>query len=31
MNLWLYQGRAPSNGQPVEVILNSFTYRPLST
>ena len=29
MNLWLSQGRAPSNGQPVEVVLNAFSYRPL--
>lgn len=25
MNLWLYQGHAPSNGQSVEVIIHSFT------
>jgi hypothetical protein len=25
INLWLYQGHAPSNGQPVEVIIHSFT------
>ena len=29
MNLWLYQGRAPSNGQPVDVVLDAFSYRPL--
>ena len=28
MNLWLYQRKAPKNGQPSEVILNSFTFRP---
>jgi len=25
MNLWLYQGHAPSNGQPVEVIIHDVT------
>ena len=25
MNLWLYQGHAPANGQPVEVIIHDFT------
>jgi hypothetical protein len=28
MNLWLYQGRAPSNGQPVEVVIRSFRFVP---
>ncbi|CAF4701079.1 unnamed protein product, partial [Rotaria sp. Silwood1] len=26
MNLWLFQGRAPINGQEVEVIIHDFTY-----
>jgi hypothetical protein len=30
MNLWLYQRKAPKNGRPSEVILNSFTFRPLA-
>jgi hypothetical protein len=25
MNLWLYNGSAPTNGQPVEVVVQSFT------
>ncbi|MEI8000457.1 MAG: hypothetical protein WCI50_03815 [Actinomycetes bacterium] len=29
MNLWLYQGHAPRNGQPLEVVVDRFTYRPL--
>ena len=28
MNLWLYQGAAPQNGQPVEVIVSSFEFLP---
>ena len=28
MNLWLYQGRAPANRQPVEVIINKFEFAP---
>ncbi len=28
INLWLYQGQAPSDGQPVEVIIKSFKYIP---
>ncbi len=28
MNLWLYQGVAPSNRQQVEVVFNSFTFTP---
>lgn len=29
MNLWLFKGRAPSNGQGEEIIIHSFTYTPL--
>jgi len=29
INLWLYQGNAPSNGQPVEVVIAGFEYTPL--
>jgi hypothetical protein len=29
INLWLYRGNAPSNGQPVEVIIKSFQFLPL--
>lgn len=28
MNLWLFQGNAPSNGQSHEFIIDSFTYTP---
>jgi hypothetical protein len=28
INLWLYKGLAPTNGQNVEVVLKSFTYAP---
>jgi len=28
MNLWLYQGRAPKDGQPVEVVVNRFEFAP---
>jgi hypothetical protein len=26
LNLWLFQGRAPSDGQPVEVVVKSFSF-----
>ncbi|MFM8304468.1 MAG: hypothetical protein ACKOA9_09255 [Actinomycetota bacterium] len=29
MNLWLYQGKAPSNGQAVDVVLRRFSYTAL--
>jgi hypothetical protein len=29
INLWLYEGNAPSNGLPVEVVVKSFQYIPL--
>jgi hypothetical protein len=29
MNLWLFDGNAPSDGQPVEVIIHSFKFTPL--
>lgn len=28
MNLWLYQGRAPRNGLPAEVVVNRFEFAP---
>lgn len=28
LNLWLFQGRAPMNGQPVEVVVESFAFTP---
>ncbi|ASZ12226.1 glycoside hydrolase family 16 protein [Chitinophaga pendula] len=28
LNLWLFQGQAPANGQEVELIVHSFTYTP---
>jgi hypothetical protein len=28
MNLWLFNGAAPTNGQPVEVIVSAFTFVP---
>lgn len=30
MNLWLYAGRPPVNGQEVEIIISKFTYTPLN-
>ena len=27
LNLWLFQGRAPSDGQPVEVVVKSFSFK----
>jgi len=29
MNLWLFKGQAPSNGQSVEIVLRSFKFVPL--
>jgi hypothetical protein len=28
LNLWLFNGAAPTNGQPVDVILTGFTFTP---
>ena len=28
LNLWLFQGRAPSDGQPVEVVVKKFSFTP---
>jgi hypothetical protein len=28
LNLWLFQGAAPTNGAPVEVVISSFTFTP---
>lgn len=28
INLWLFQGQAPSDGQPVEIIIHKFTFKP---
>ena len=28
LNLWLFQGHAPTNGQPVEIVINNFRYTP---
>lgn len=28
LNLWLFQGKPPSNGQPVEVVIRKFTFTP---
>ena len=30
MNLWLFRGTAPSNGQPAEIVITDFTFTPLS-
>lgn len=27
-NLWLFGGAAPSHGQPVEIVVESFTFAP---
>ncbi len=29
MNLWIFQSTAPSNAQPIEVVVKSFSYTPL--
>ena len=29
MNLWLFRGQAPSNGQPIEIVITDFTFTPL--
>lgn len=29
MNLWQFRGQAPSNGQPIEIVITDFTYAPL--
>ena len=28
LNLWLFDGHAPSDGQPVEIVINRFTFTP---
>jgi hypothetical protein len=28
LNLWLFEGRAPADGKPVEVVIQSFSYTP---
>jgi hypothetical protein len=28
LNIWLFQGHAPSNGQPVEIVINHFHFTP---
>jgi len=28
LNLWLFRGRAPQDGQPVEVVIRSFSFKP---
>lgn len=30
MNLWLFRGQAPTNGQEIEVVISSFTFAPLA-
>ena len=30
MNLWLFRGTPPSNGQPAEVVITDFTFTPLA-
>ena len=29
MNLWLFRGQAPSNGQSIEIVITDFTFTPL--
>lgn len=31
MNLWLVDGQPPTNGQPVEIVIRTFTYTPAKT
>lgn len=28
LNLWLFNGAAPMNGQPVEIVVESFAFAP---
>jgi len=28
MNLWLFRGQAPSNGQPIDIVITDFTFTP---
>jgi hypothetical protein len=28
MNLWLFKGRPPTDGQPVEIVIRSFQFTP---
>jgi hypothetical protein len=28
INLWLFRGNAPTDGQPVEVVISDFTFTP---
>ena len=30
LNLWLFEGRAPTDGQPVEIVVDAFTFTPLT-
>jgi hypothetical protein len=30
MNLWLFQGMPPTNGRPVGIIVERFTFTPLA-
>jgi hypothetical protein len=30
LNLWLFRGKAPLNGRPVEVVLRDFSFVPLA-
>lgn len=30
LNLWLFQGQAPQNNQPVEIVIHAFTFTPMS-
>jgi hypothetical protein len=30
MNLWLFRGDSPTNGQPAEVVVKSFKFEPAS-
>jgi hypothetical protein len=29
INLWCFQGRPPTDGEPVEVVIRAFTFTPL--
>jgi hypothetical protein len=29
INLWLFRGQPPSNGQPIEIVVTDFTFTPL--
>jgi hypothetical protein len=29
LNLWLFDGKPPADGKPVEIVVKAFSYKPL--